>query len=70
MLLIPGCGGTDAPKSTGPEAGSPEADRTVMVDRAHHNLHTLETTLGPFARILTGEGFEVIASATPFRRDS
>lgn len=54
----------------GPEEPFPPPSRTVLVDRAHHNLHTLSTTLAPFARILREEGFEPIASSTVFRRDS
>lgn len=72
LTLLQACGGGSdgAPFDPDPPP-APARVVTVMVDEAHHNLHSLATgTLDRFSEILRDEGLTPIRSSTPFRRDS
>ncbi|HVW70626.1 MAG TPA: DUF4350 domain-containing protein [Steroidobacteraceae bacterium] len=38
----------------------------VVIDEAHHNLHTMEGRYKPFARLLSNDGYQVEPGMTPF----
>jgi hypothetical protein len=40
----------------------------VLIDQAHHNVHSMATTYGPFAALLTNDGFRVRPDEAPFTR--
>lgn len=45
---------------------APGKGSLVLIDEAHHNFHTLSTRYGPFARVLSNDGYRVEANKTPF----
>jgi hypothetical protein len=38
----------------------------VLIDEAHHNVHAMATTYGPFASLLQSDGFRVAPNRSPF----
>lgn len=38
----------------------------LVIDEAHHNVHTREGTYAPFARLVAGDGYDVRSNRAPF----
>ena len=77
--IDPVCVPTLAPRASGPQVADDDfapavsapayargAGPTVLLDRAHHNMHTADGRYAPFARLLRGDGFVVEPSPDPF----
>lgn len=54
----------------GPPAYPAGRGPRVALDEAHHNFHTLDGRYVTFARLLGDDGFDVVASRTPFTAGS